>query len=141
MVAALELNGEIRLGSLMLPGRDLITTTPQGAPFLSFYHPRMQETVLAWAAEMGAEVRRGVSVAAVEGGKNATAITTTDVGHRERLQARLIVASWPGVYQVLQVEHLPPPLPTLLRYHWIYRLRNELLIYDYVYYLDVDMEI
>jgi menaquinone-9 beta-reductase len=89
----LELNGEIRLGSLILPARDLITTTPQGAPFLSFYHPRMQETVLAWAAEMGAEVRRGVSVAAVEGGKNATAITTTDVGHRERLQARLIVGA------------------------------------------------
>jgi Glycosyltransferase family 6 len=51
------------------------------------------------------------------------------------------VSSWPGVYQVLQVEHLPPPLPTLLRHHWIYRLKNELLIYDYVYYLDVDMEI
>jgi hypothetical protein len=51
------------------------------------------------------------------------------------------VSFWRGVHQVLQVEHLPVPLPTLLRYHWIYRLKNELLTYDYVYYLDVDMEV
>jgi len=46
-----------------------------------------------------------------------------------------------GIRQVLRVEHLPVPLPSLLRYHWICRLRATLLQYDYVYYLDVDSEI
>jgi len=50
-------------------------------------------------------------------------------------------ADWPGVKRVLSVERLPAPLPSLLRYHWICRLEDELLPYDYVYYLDVDTEI
>jgi 2-polyprenyl-6-methoxyphenol hydroxylase-like FAD-dependent oxidoreductase len=53
----LELNGEISFGSLKLPARDLVATTPQAAPFLSLYHPRMQETVLAWAADKGHTLR------------------------------------------------------------------------------------
>jgi menaquinone-9 beta-reductase len=88
----LEINGTIRFGSLMLPARDLIATTPQRAPFLTFYHPRMQEGVLAWAADKGAEVRRGVSVTAVEGGEIPAATTTSD-GRRETLQARLVVGA------------------------------------------------
>jgi glycosyl transferase family 6 len=51
------------------------------------------------------------------------------------------VAEYPGAQEVLHVEHLPVPLPSLLRYHWICRLRTRLLQYDYVYYLDVDTEI
>jgi histo-blood group ABO system transferase len=47
----------------------------------------------------------------------------------------------PGVHEMLHVEHLPVPLPSLLRYHWICRLRRRLLEYDYLYYLDVDAEI
>jgi hypothetical protein len=43
----LEINGKTHLGSLMPPVRDLIATTSQAAPFLIFYHPPMQETVLA----------------------------------------------------------------------------------------------
>jgi len=47
----------------------------------------------------------------------------------------------PRVHTILPVEHLPPPLPSLLRYHWLCRLRSRLLAYDYLYYLDVDAEI
>jgi menaquinone-9 beta-reductase len=65
----LEVNGsEAQLGSLAFPARDLIATTPQGAPLVTFYHTMMQESVLAWAADKGAEVRRGVSVTAIPGG-------------------------------------------------------------------------
>jgi 2-polyprenyl-6-methoxyphenol hydroxylase-like FAD-dependent oxidoreductase len=88
----LEINGTVRLGSLMLPARDLIATTPQHAPFLTLYHPRMQEGVLAWAASKGTEVRRETSVTAVEGGANPAVITTND-GLRERLQARLVIGA------------------------------------------------
>jgi 2-polyprenyl-6-methoxyphenol hydroxylase-like FAD-dependent oxidoreductase len=83
---------ETRLGTRVLPPRDLIATTPQRAPLLTFYHPTMQECVLAWAVDNGAEVRRGASVTSVEGGK-IPAATTTNEGRHERLQARLIVGA------------------------------------------------
>src|SRR5271155_310982 len=56
------------LHALGTPPRDLRTTTPQGLPGLNFYHPTMQETVLDMARQVGAEVRRGVSVRQVKPG-------------------------------------------------------------------------
>jgi 2-polyprenyl-6-methoxyphenol hydroxylase-like FAD-dependent oxidoreductase len=50
------------LGPGPLDHRDLVATTPMQAPGLSFYHPRMQEVLLAAATDAGAEVRRGTSV-------------------------------------------------------------------------------
>lgn len=38
--------------------RNLLETTPHAAPCLDFYHPAMQEFMIAAAAEAGAEVRR-----------------------------------------------------------------------------------
>src|ERR1700677_5142142 len=80
-------------GRFSFPIRDMTATTPQHAPMLSFYHPRMQETLLEWAIGKGAEVRRGVTVTAVRGG---SAPTVTIVGHDgppEHLGARLIAGA------------------------------------------------
>src|SRR5438093_5351425 len=38
--------------------RDLAATTPQGLTWITYYHPAMQEGVLAAAASAGADVRR-----------------------------------------------------------------------------------
>jgi hypothetical protein len=46
--------------------RNLVETTPQKEPFLTYCHPEMQEALLAEAERAGAEVRRGVMVEAVE---------------------------------------------------------------------------
>jgi len=89
----LEVNRvEGRWGSLMLPPRDFTATTPQRTPMLTFFHPEMQETLLAHAADKGAEVRRGVSVTLVEGGE-IPAVTVTQNGHSERIEARLVAGA------------------------------------------------
>jgi flavin-dependent dehydrogenase len=49
------------------PDRDLVGTTPQKLPNLTFYHPEMQEVMLQAAATAGAEVRRGALVNSVVG--------------------------------------------------------------------------
>lgn len=81
-----------RIGPSALPLRDLVETTAHQAPLLTFYHPAMQEALIAWAAEKGAEVRRGVSVTLVEGGQAPT-VTTEYAGRKERFRARLVVGA------------------------------------------------
>lgn len=71
--------------------RDLIATTLQQQPILSFPHQAMQEALLAAAEGAGAEVRRGVNVARVEGGLKAAVVVNG--GNQERLSARLIIAA------------------------------------------------
>lgn len=44
-----------------------------------------------------------------------------------------------GVDGVLPVIHLPMPLPSLLRYHWIDQLSERLTPFTHLYYLDVDI--
>ncbi len=80
-------------GPLSMPPRDLLATTPQRTPVLTFFHPTMQETLLEWAAGKGAEVRRGVTVTAVEGGADPTVTMVAHDGPPENLQARLIVGA------------------------------------------------
>src|SRR5713101_7220880 len=46
--------------------RNLVETTPQKAPFLTYCHPEMQVVLMAEAERAGAEVRRGVTVESVE---------------------------------------------------------------------------
>lgn len=71
--------------------RDLTKTTAPQLPLLSFQHQVMQETLLAAAENAGAEVRRGVSVAHVEGGSEPAVVVD---GHsHERISARLVVAA------------------------------------------------
>jgi 2-polyprenyl-6-methoxyphenol hydroxylase-like FAD-dependent oxidoreductase len=80
------------LGPGHLEHRDLVATTPMQAPALSFYHPRMQEVLLAAATAAGAEVRRGTSVHEVRPGVLPTVVVEQD-GHREAVRARLVVGA------------------------------------------------
>ncbi|HYY72869.1 MAG TPA: NAD(P)/FAD-dependent oxidoreductase [Candidatus Bathyarchaeia archaeon] len=71
--------------------RDLVSTTLQRLPALSFAHQEMQETLLDAAEAAGAEVRRGVTVERVEPGLPATVVTRGN--SHERILARLVVAA------------------------------------------------
>src|SRR5215467_3818845 len=73
--------------------RNLLDTTPQKEPLLSYCHPEMQEVLLAEAEESGAEVRRGVTVESVES-STAGAVhprVTVRNGTAEKIAARLVV--------------------------------------------------
>src|SRR5207249_9149820 len=59
---------DLYLGGMQIMRRDYVATTPQAAPLLAFYHPAMQEALLAAAARAGAEVRRGATVRRVASG-------------------------------------------------------------------------
>ena len=72
--------------------RELPATTPQGQPCISFFHPEMQETLLAAAEAAGADVRRGVSVAGVQPGSPAN-VTINHRGQSETFSARLIIGA------------------------------------------------
>lgn len=71
--------------------RDL-EQTPHRAGSFHFYHPEMQEIVLAMAAEAGAEVRRGATVQAVTPGTPAR-VTFGEDGLVRELEARLVVGA------------------------------------------------
>ena len=72
--------------------RNLIETTPQQLPALSFCHPEMQETLLAAAETAGAEVRRGVVVQGIE--RDGQPVVLARVNDRtERIPARFVVAA------------------------------------------------
>jgi 2-polyprenyl-6-methoxyphenol hydroxylase-like FAD-dependent oxidoreductase len=72
--------------------RNLLKTTPQQLPGLSFSHPEMQEALLAAAEAVSAEVRRGVTVERIETGQQPFVVAAAD-GRTERIAARLIVAA------------------------------------------------
>jgi menaquinone-9 beta-reductase len=72
--------------------RNLIKTTPQKQPFLTYCHPEMQEVLLAEAEQAGAQVRRGVTVEAVEPGANNAAVIVRNTT-AERISARLVVGA------------------------------------------------
>jgi menaquinone-9 beta-reductase len=84
------------VGPVALEPRDCIATTPQAAPQLSFYHPAMQEVMLQAAANAGAEVQRGSTVAGVETGKPPRVIVDQG-GKPKEIDARLVVAPTAGL--------------------------------------------
>jgi flavin-dependent dehydrogenase len=71
------------------PDRNLVMTTPQKLPLLTFYHPEMQEVMLRAAARAGAEVRRDSAVSSAGGGTPAEVCFESD-SKIERVQARLV---------------------------------------------------
>ena len=77
------------IGPMALENRDLRATTPQGCANMTFYHPAMQETLLAAAENTGATVMRGAHVRAVEPGVEP-AVTVERDGKSDRFTARLI---------------------------------------------------
>src|SRR5215470_10001504 len=72
--------------------RNLVETTPQKEPFLTYCHPEMQEVLLAEAERAGAHVRRGVTVQAIEPSANNASVVAGD-GRNERVSARLVVGA------------------------------------------------
>jgi 2-polyprenyl-6-methoxyphenol hydroxylase-like FAD-dependent oxidoreductase len=78
--------------------RNLVETTPQKEPFYSYSHPEMQEVLLAEAQRAGSEVRRGVTVEAVEPRGNSSgtgqgkyATVTVRNGKTAKISARMVV--------------------------------------------------
>ena len=69
--------------------RDLEATTPNHSHCLNFYHPEMQEVMIAAAEKAGAEIRRGAKVVGVEPG----APPKVNVSAGETLEARLVVGA------------------------------------------------
>jgi 2-polyprenyl-6-methoxyphenol hydroxylase-like FAD-dependent oxidoreductase len=80
------------LGPAQIAHRDLSSTTPQAAPHFNFYHPAMQETLIAAAARAGAEIWRGASVKDVRAGSQPAAVVEKEGSARE-LTARLVVGA------------------------------------------------
>ncbi|MGA2410096.1 MAG: FAD-dependent monooxygenase [Candidatus Binataceae bacterium] len=72
--------------------RDLIATTPQQLPSLIFYHPVMQEQMLAAAAAAGAEVRRGSHVTGASLGAPVS-VEFQSGSDTHRITARLAVGA------------------------------------------------
>lgn len=72
--------------------RDLVETTPHRAGSLNFYHPEMQQALLAHAEAAGAEVRRGTAVVGVVPGASARVVARGAAGD-EMLRARLVVGA------------------------------------------------
>ena len=73
--------------------RNLVETTLQKEPFVTYSHPEMQEVLLAEAEQAGAQVRRGVAVEGVEprgAGTKHPAVVVRN-GKVERVSARLVV--------------------------------------------------
>lgn len=78
--------------SVLTAHRDVIATTPHHLPCLSFYHPVMQELLIAAAACAGAQVRRGVNVNEVRAGSPPT-VVVGEGGRAEEIHARLVVGA------------------------------------------------
>ncbi len=85
---AMEARWAVGLG----PDRDLMTTTPQSLPAVMFFHPEMQEAMLAAAAEAGAQVRRNVKVTGVAPGAPAS-VEYESNGKSESIRGRLVVGA------------------------------------------------
>jgi menaquinone-9 beta-reductase len=79
-------------GDVLTVHRPVAATTPQQLPCITFYHPTMQELLIAAAAGSGACVRRGVSVKEVRPGSPPTVIVG-DNGQHEEIRARLVVGA------------------------------------------------
>ena len=74
------------------PDRDLTATTPHLCGALAFYHPAMQEAMLAAAARSGADTRRGVNVKSVTPGAHPVVEFESGNG-TESVAARLVVGA------------------------------------------------
>jgi 2-polyprenyl-6-methoxyphenol hydroxylase-like FAD-dependent oxidoreductase len=80
------------IGPMLINHRDTVETTPQGLPNMTFFHPRMQETLITAAAEAGAEVRRGARVTGVNPGATPQVAFEQD-GRNETASCRMVVGA------------------------------------------------
>jgi 2-polyprenyl-6-methoxyphenol hydroxylase-like FAD-dependent oxidoreductase len=80
------------IGPMNIGRRDFPASTPQAIPAIAFYHPQIQEAVLAAAEEAGARVRRGARVTGVEAA-GAPSVKVQWNGSSEDVSARLVVGA------------------------------------------------
>jgi 2-polyprenyl-6-methoxyphenol hydroxylase-like FAD-dependent oxidoreductase len=78
------------MGPQLIERRDFAATTLTKTSVMTFYHPRMQTSLLNAAEASGAEVRRGVVVTSVVPGRPAHVTHKTN-GETEEIAARLVV--------------------------------------------------
>jgi 2-polyprenyl-6-methoxyphenol hydroxylase-like FAD-dependent oxidoreductase len=81
------------VGPMRVRQRDVASTTPQGLPTLSFYHPSMQRTLLDAAESAGARVRTGVRATSISNGPTPAVTIARNGGPEESVSARLIVGA------------------------------------------------
>jgi menaquinone-9 beta-reductase len=72
--------------------RDIVATTPHKEAGLTYFHPEMQEVLLAEAERAGAELRRGVTVVGIKPGVNKAEVIARG-SKDERIPARMVVAA------------------------------------------------
>lgn len=105
---------DIYIGPNRMQHRDLPATTPSELPNLNFFHPEMQDTVIAAAADAGADVRRGARVKEVRPG-DTPSVTFEQDGRTETVEARIVVGAdgrtsitrkWGGFEQVQDPDRL-----------------------------------
>ncbi|MEE2777136.1 MAG: NAD(P)/FAD-dependent oxidoreductase [Acidobacteriota bacterium] len=82
----------VHLGNAPFMQRDLIETSSGGLGAMTFFHPEMQNPLLAAAQEAGAEVRRGARVSSVEPGDPAH-VTYLHEGTTHEIEAGLVVGA------------------------------------------------
>jgi 2-polyprenyl-6-methoxyphenol hydroxylase-like FAD-dependent oxidoreductase len=82
---------DIHVGPMQVLHREMPATSPQGLPTLTFYHPEMQETLLAAAEKAGAEVRRGAQAQGILNGNGPGVSIGQDGRGVESVRARLVV--------------------------------------------------
>jgi 2-polyprenyl-6-methoxyphenol hydroxylase-like FAD-dependent oxidoreductase len=83
---------DIFLSGMQISHRNVVETTPQQLPNLTFFHPEMQEALIRQAQAAGAEVRRGARVKGVEPG-DRPAVLFEHNGRDQRIDARLVVGA------------------------------------------------
>jgi 2-polyprenyl-6-methoxyphenol hydroxylase-like FAD-dependent oxidoreductase len=84
---------QIYVGGVPIADRDLISTTPQSTPFLTFFHPEMQETLLAEAECCGAQVLRGARATVIRTANGRPEVTISTTDSEVILSPRLVVAA------------------------------------------------
>jgi len=80
------------LGPQQIERRDFVATTLTKTPLVTFYHPRMQTSLLQAAEVAGAQVRRGVVVTNISPGKPPRVIQKAG-NQTEEITARLLVVA------------------------------------------------
>ena len=83
---------DLYLSSERFALRDFPAETPHGCPLMGFYHPDMQEILLAEAQTAGAEVWRNATVREVRGGK-IPRVTVTRGDWASEIEARFVVGA------------------------------------------------
>jgi 2-polyprenyl-6-methoxyphenol hydroxylase-like FAD-dependent oxidoreductase len=78
--------------SFLMVHRDVKATTPQQTACMSFYHPEMQEVLLAAAERAGAKVRRGSAFCEVKRGRSVSVVAGKDESSEE-METRLVVGA------------------------------------------------